>query len=688
MPRRDQWNTDRSGSDARDPLAGPERHARTGRNGSTHSPFDDPRLNADAKEFVADPASALASVLVHRMLAASPGAREVLSRDGIVVIVEVPSDEWIDPVADACWLTALKLGCRLQHGDDEPEADETTSKATPQWLEFRRPADPRKGPMDGNAQVRRALAAGQSICGFSASSKRYLPRDLLRAADLRLTLPSVDADVLAETVAVVVGEWATTPSPRPEVASAVTIDDVQLARRPNQSADEYMAKICALAEQKLQVSSVTLDSLHGMDAAVCWGHDLARDLCEYRSGALPWSAVDRGALLYGPPGTGKTTFARALAATCAVPLVVGSLSQWQAAGTGHLGDLLQAMRRTFADARAAAPSILFVDEVDSFGNRSSFKHHYRDYSTQVVNGFLEELDGVTARVGVVVLGACNHPDMLDPAIVRSGRLDRVIPVPLPNAEALAKILRVHLGADLAGADLTGAALLALGGSGADCERWVRGARRRARHAARDMQLEDLVAEIRGNETGRPSGLLRRSAIHEAGHALVTALEMPPGTLLKVSIRQTGPAGGLTLTAPLEETVASRAGLEASLRQLLAGRAAEEVVFGEASAGAGGGPGSDLAKATVLATALVCSLGLDAESDGLLWTALPDADNLARLLSSRPEVAKRVSALLDAAYEGAKKVVAENRGLLERLAELLMEKGTVEGKEVEAMLGAA
>lgn len=170
------------------------------------------------------------------------------------------------------------------------------------------------------------------------------------------------------------------------------------------------------------------------------------------SGRIPWSAVDRGALLFGPPDTGKTTFATALAGSARVPLVSGSLGEWQSAG--HLGDLLKAMRATFAAARSAIPAILFIDELDSFGSRASLSRDHRDYGIQVINGLFELMDGIGGREGVVIVGACNHPQRLDPAIVRSGRLDRHLPVPLPNRQALREIFRIHLGNDLSDTDLS------------------------------------------------------------------------------------------------------------------------------------------------------------------------------------------------------------------------------------------
>src|SRR3546814_617433 len=158
-------------------------------------------------------------------------------------------------------------------------------------------------------------------------------------------------------------------------------------------------------------------------------------------GGLRWEDVDCGVLLSGPTGVGKTMFAGALARTCGCPLVSASLGEWQAAG--HLGDLLKAMRRTFDEARKCAPCILFIDEIDSFGDRAAFDRHHRDYGIPLVNAFLEELDGVRGRAGVVVVGATNDPERIDPAIRRPGRLDRTIELGLPDAEALQERSEEH-----------------------------------------------------------------------------------------------------------------------------------------------------------------------------------------------------------------------------------------------------
>lgn len=306
------------------------------------------------------------------------------------------------------------------------------------------------------------------------------------------------------------------------------------------------------------------------------------------------------------------------------------------------------------------------------------------HNIQVVNALLDELNGVGSREGVVVIGTCNHPDRLDPALTRSGRLDRTIRLQLPDQNALAAILRDHLSTDLEGADLTAIAVLALVGTGADCEPWVRGARRRARHAKRDIAIDDLIAEIRGSRRPRSPELDRRCAVHEEGHALVIAIERP-GALLRASIRETATAGG-GVTANLESVgPMTRAEVGSTLRHLLAGRAAEEVLLGDVSAAAGGDHTSDLARATALAVSALCSFGLDEGEHGLLWLGLPSPDTIGSMLAFRPDLADQASKMLTDAYTEVKALVGRHQHMVERIADALIDRETIGGNEIEAML---
>ena len=164
-----------------------------------------------------------------------------------------------------------------------------------------------------------------------------------------------------------------------------------------------------------------------------------------------------------PQGTGKTMFAEALAKSAGVPLVSASFARWQASGNGYLGDCLKAMRATFDEARRRAPCVLLIDEMDAIGNRATDKGAHDDYWTAIITGALELLDGTERLEAVLVLGTTNDPGAIDPALLRSGRMDRMLEIRRPDLPAaLEGILRHHLGPDLADVDISSLARLALG----------------------------------------------------------------------------------------------------------------------------------------------------------------------------------------------------------------------------------
>ncbi|MBC2802411.1 AAA family ATPase [Rhizobium ruizarguesonis] len=189
-----------------------------------------------------------------------------------------------------------------------------------------------------------------------------------------------------------------------------------------------------------------VETLTGYGAAKDWALGVKADLADYLAGELVWSDMSTKLLLSGPPGTGKTTFARAMCNSLQIPLVVTSVSTWLQGE--YLNAVLDRMANTFAEARAQAPCILFIDEIDGIGTRVSASRQYADYWNACVNKLLELLDGAVKSEGVIVVGATNRPNEIDEAIRRSGRLETHIDIPRPDIPALAGILAHHLGADL------------------------------------------------------------------------------------------------------------------------------------------------------------------------------------------------------------------------------------------------
>lgn len=359
------------------------------------------------------------------------------------------------------------------------------------------------------------------------------------------------------------------------------------------------------ATEILRPASPKLSDLHGYGEAGAWGKRFCEDVADYRAGRIRWSDVDAGCLLSGPPGTGKTLFAAALAASADLPLIVTSYSDWQSQGEAHGGTLIKTMRMRFKDAAEAAPCIMFIDEIDAIPARGNGGRN-SDWWTPILTTLLESLDGSSRREGLLVMAACNHPETLDPALVRSGRLDRRFVIGLPSEDDLLRIFLHHL-PGLSEGDVAPAAT-ALAGicSGADVSRISREARRIARRADREPTASDLVA-VALPPDHRPAAMRRLAAVHEAGHAVAfMSFGLVPRSLSIVG--GGGTHGGVVM--PDENGGLGRIeDIDRMVVPMLCGRAAEEVVFGKVSAGAGGPASSDLARATSLIADSIGTFGI-------------------------------------------------------------------------------
>nr|WP_245308429.1 AAA family ATPase [Rhizobium leguminosarum] len=385
----------------------------------------------------------------------------------------------------------------------------------------------------------------------------------------------------------------------------------------------------------------------------------------------------------GPPGVGKTQFAAALARQCNVPIIATSLARWQA--RGHLGDLLNAMRSDFDKAKENAPCILFCDELDSFGDRNSFSADNKDYNTKVVNGFLEHLDGLDGREGVVVIGATNDVSRIDPAILRPGRLNRHVAIPLPTASDRVAMLQQMLGQKLAKRHHSNLIAATSGFSGADLAKVARDAKRIARRAKRDVAVADIIKSL--PDMVAITGELRRAlAVHEAGHT-VAVIALDHGKFYGAMIidhtrndSETVPGGGAYFEVPnvgyrTVQTYRDR------IAVLLAGIAAEEVFLGAVSDGAGSGPNSDLAQATRIATVLQSGMGMG----NRLRHSLAKSDrDLETLRLHDPGVAIWVDDVLRIEFERAKQIIRSQQKLVEAIADELEAKGKVSADQVAKM----
>jgi len=426
------------------------------------------------------------------------------------------------------------------------------------------------------------------------------------------------------------------------------------------------------------IEGARLEDLVGYGEAKRWGLALAKDIDAWRQGELPWSDVDRGLLLSGPPGSGKTMFAGALARSCDAHLVATSVARWQAAG--RLDDTLRAMRKSFEEAISHKPSILFIDEFDGIGDRARLiGTEHESYWAQVINLLLEMIDGHDRLVGVVVVGATNYPDAIDPALRRAGRLDNHIRIALPDMDERKHLARMYFGRDLAASDIEAIAAATAGFTGAQFEQAGRQARRNARLSGRAVDLESAM-------TGLPAarvldGPSRRAvAVHEAGHAVV-GVRLGVGDLTAVVVpretRAAQPSGYAQFTYP-DNAEANRSNFNDRIALYLAGRAAEEELLGTAYEGAGGVEGSDLHSATDIATAMEIAYGM---GQSLVFFGAMTPKERTRVLLNNEDIAERVEKLLAREMSRSRDIVRTHRQIIEEVANILDEQGYLPGKAV-------
>ncbi|WP_083196749.1 AAA family ATPase [Rhizobium sp. AC27/96] len=510
-----------------------------------------------------------------------------------------------------------------------------------------------------------------------AESKDVIPTVIALAADAVVDIPPITVKDLQAACRFVLK----TKASEAQAAEALSYPDpllwsaLRIGRPMAESLDRLKRAVNDTAGKKssLEKKAVPhLHDMHGYGEAKEWGLQLADDLAQWRDGKLDWSDVDKGLLLSGPPGTGKTQFARSLAATCGTHLVASSVGQWQA--RGHLGDLLKAMRSDFDDARRKAPSIIFLDELDSIGDRESFPRDHASYSTQVVNALLECIDGISGREGVVVIAATNNPDRIDPALRRAGRLDKHVIIGMPDEKDRVAILGHHLAGTLPFEVLAALGPEMEGMSGADIEHLARHARRSARRMQRDVTVDDLKDNL--PDLIPVDGFYRRTvSAHEAGHAIV-ADRTGHGELVSVVVaRQVNPrirehqAGAATFRYRVLSFRDRQSYLD-EICTTLAGIAAEHVLFGRHGDGAGVGSDNDLRQATRLAFLVEGNLGM---GQGFRFVEAEAHGSSAVL---HHQYAQRIEQLLREQFDRALAILSEHRPFLETLAKELQETGNV------------
>ncbi|HET9903186.1 MAG TPA: ATP-dependent zinc metalloprotease FtsH [Xanthobacteraceae bacterium] len=448
-------------------------------------------------------------------------------------------------------------------------------------------------------------------------------------------------------------------------------------------------------------TGVTFDDVAGVDEAKAELQELVSFLRDRDKYGRLGARIPKGVLLVGPPGTGKTLIAKAVAGEAGVPFfsISGSefVEMFVGVGAARVRDL-------FEQARKAAPCIIFIDELDALGKARGFgAFGGQDEKEQTLNQLLTELDGFDPREGIVLLAATNRPEVLDPALLRAGRFDRQVVIDRPDRRGREAILKVHvkrirLGPEVRLEDIAG---ITPGFTGADLANLVNEAAIVAtRRGADQVGMADFTAAVERIVAGteRKGRLLqprerRLVAYHEMGHALAAANIPGADPVHKVSIipRSIG-ALGYTMQRPTDDRyLITMQELKDRMVVLLAGRAAEEVVFGEVSTGAA----DDLAKVTDIARQVVARFGmtqalgqavLERKTQAYLGDQMIGVRDKDYSEETAREIDLAVRDLIDEAYARAKTLLVEHRSILDEGAKLLLAKETITPEDFPALLG--
>lgn len=412
--------------------------------------------------------------------------------------------------------------------------------------------------------------------------------------------------------------------------------------------------------------SPKLSELPGYGPARSWVDAIKQDVADWRAGTIPWTDVDRGILLMGPPGTGKTLFATALAHELEFDLVPTSVGDWQGSKNGYLGDMLAAMSKSFADATSRRGAVLLVDELDAIGDRNSMRGDHAYYQGNVIGRFLELITHALDQPGTIIVGATNYAHLIDNAVLRSGRLEKHVYLELPEDEERAEILAYHFNQTLPAEDLRAITDKLRLITPADLEKLARAAKRAARIRRGALAIQDVKAVLPA-QVPLPEAVVHRICVHEVGHALIA---MASGTADVINIRveshmvegQQVQDGGRVHYKMRNEALPTDKELLAKIRIMLGGTAAEEVVFGNRSIGAGGVEGSDLDQATRLAYRLVGSYGL-----GKWLRYQVAANHVDESFVPAPEHRLEVDGILAREYRATKELLTKEKARLMRLA---------------------
>ncbi len=403
--------------------------------------------------------------------------------------------------------------------------------------------------------------------------------------------------------------------------------------------------------------------------------------------------IPKGVLLVGPPGTGKTLLAKAIAGEAGVPFfsISGSefVEMFVGVGASRVRDL-------FKKAKENAPCIIFIDEIDAVGRqRGAGIGGGNDEREQTLNQLLTEMDGFEGNTGIIIIAATNRPDVLDSALLRPGRFDRQVMVDPPDMKGRLEVLKVHARNKKLAQEVSLEAIARRtpGFTGADLANLLNEAAiltaRRRKEAITMLEIDDAVDRVVAGMEGTPlvdSKSKRLIAYHEIGHAIIGTLVKHHDPVQKVTLVPRGQARGLTWFTPGEDqSLISRAQILARITGALGGRAAEEVIFGDAEVTTGAG--NDLQQVTAMARQMVTRFGMSDLGPVSLESQTGEVF-LGRDWMMRSEYSEEIASRIDAqvrsivehCYDEARRLIRENRAVIDRLVDLLIERETIDGEE--------
>ena len=618
---------------------------------------DDPVASASVGTLLA--LTVLQSLMTRRDLA------RIAKSNGVAMLVTVPGPDWVKPMERALNSVGLwrEVVARTGARQDKPD--------------------------QGNERVGEVLSAGHNLAGVCHAPALYLPSALAKVADIRLDIGTPSNRVLRAVIRLATGRHPQTLPPL--CAAGLSFDTLTSCIRRGSTAAEARRRLVAASRPAPSTAPGDADLPHLADA---WGYEgearefgleLIDAVEAYRRGEIRWADIEvgtRALVLGGDPGVGKSLYARILAKSCKSQLVSTSVSAWFSQTGGYLNEVVKQIDTVIAQAVACGPgTILFLDEFDALPNRATTDGRNRDYWTPLITHMLLALDSAVsgATSSLIIIAATNFPDRVDEALCRPGRLNRVVTIRRPGADAITGILRQHLRGALPNTDLRPLASLGAGATGAEVAGWAKGARAKARSAGRGMILADLLAQVVLPETRSQMQLLA-VAQHEAAHAVATEL-LHVGTVETVTIVARNSFAGRTASKLRNADAMTKGAADDFVTVILAGRAADEARGGVTSASAGG-PGSDLAAATAVIAAMHFSWGL---GNSILCHGTQE-DALATL---RYDPAARwvVEIDLRRLYAAAKEFVRVHADTIEAVAARLMEARVIGGDEVRRIIAA-